>query len=41
MLSHTRAKQVLMNVKILKNIDEVENENIKGSEYEFQIKICQ
>lgn len=26
-------------VKMLKNIDEVEKENIKGSEYELQIKI--
>lgn len=26
---------------MLKNIDEVENKNIKGSEYELQIKICQ
>lgn len=35
MFSHKRAKQVLLNVKILKNIDEAENESIKGSEYEF------
>lgn len=41
MLSKKWAKQVLLNVKILRNIEEAENESIKGSEYEFQIKICQ
>lgn len=41
MLSHKWPKQVLLNVKIHKNIDEAANETTKGSEYEFQIKICQ